>query len=57
MCITVHDTFKSIAPCDLCPKAEKGKVPSGGFRSDRAAIAFSAEYGGVQLQGESWSCL
>lgn len=40
--------FMSVPPWGLCPRAPKGYVPLAGFRSDRAEIAFSPFWAGLQ---------
>ena len=49
-------TLLSVPPWHLCPNSGNGYVPYLGLRSERADIAFSPEYGGVQLQADNGSC-
>ena len=50
-------TFASVPPCCLCPRPANGYLPEAGLRSDRAEMAFSALYGGVQLHFDNGSCV
>ena len=50
-------TLQSVPPCFLCPRKLKGYFPSAGLRSDRAEMAFSALYGGVQEHRDNGSFL
>lgn len=49
-------TLASVPPWERCARAINGYVPFGRLRSLRAEIAFSAEYGGLQLhlENSSW---
>ena len=50
-------TLASVAPWGRCPSGSSGYSPSTGFKSHRAAIVSSDEYGGVQLQADKLSFL
>ena len=50
-------TFMSVPPWLRCPSAPKGYLPLGELRSERAEMAFSPLYGGVQLHRDNGSCV